>query len=186
MNGYGNTHENHNNPNFSGNAHGDYYTPSRSVRRERYQDIEDKVLFAEAEAIAEGEAFMYKMRRDFPEQTDVNDQLPCKEAEQLELIPQEKKVWTKEEVLDKLLKDDKWLERGILAIFNKQTFEEQRADSTLENNGVGFNGADAHIMSYMANYLKQGNHLSGRFLIQARHKMAKYSGQLAKIANHKV
>lgn len=109
-------------------------------------------------------------------------------SNQMMLIPEEKHVWTKEEILDKLLKDSKWLERSILAIYDKQTIDEKRADSTLENNGIGFNGPDAHIMSYMANYLKQNkdNHLDGRFIIQARHKMPKYAKQLARIANKEI
>ncbi len=92
---------------------------------------------------------------------------------------------TKEMIKEKLLSDNRWLARSILAIYHKQTYEEQIADATLKNNGVGFNGADAYILSSFARQLKCGKLLSFRQLVIARKKMPKYAGQLLKIAKEK-
>jgi hypothetical protein len=91
--------------------------------------------------------------------------------------------YTKEYVRKMLQENDAWLERGILAVYSKQTEDEQGAKDTLHRNGFGFNVADAKYLSYVADYLLSGNHLSGYHIGKARKKMLKYSGQLAKIAN---
>jgi hypothetical protein len=96
------------------------------------------------------------------------------------------KVWKKEEIKDKILLDDKWLCRGIVAIFNKQTAEEQTVEETIKDNGVGFTGADGHLLtSFAKQYISKG-YLSDKQISWARRKMIKYAGQLAKIANGKI
>lgn len=92
---------------------------------------------------------------------------------------------TKDEIAVKLITDTRWLERGILAIYNKQTYEEQASESTLKNNGVGFNGVDAYILSSFAKQLLAGNHLSKKQRILAAKKMPKYAGQLLQIVKEK-
>lgn len=92
---------------------------------------------------------------------------------------------TKELIKEKLLSDNRWLTRGVLAIYEKQTWDEQQAEATKEDNGVGFNGADAYILSSFAKQLKQGRTLSSKQLLIARKKMSKYAGQLLQIAKEK-
>ena len=92
---------------------------------------------------------------------------------------------TKEFIKEKLRSDNRWLCRGILAIYNKQTYEEQNAEATLKDNGVGFNGVDAYILSSFAKQLKQGKALSSKQLVIASKKMPKYAGQLLQIAKEK-
>ena len=93
---------------------------------------------------------------------------------------------TKEEIRKKLETNQKWLERGILAIWEYQTAWEQRASTTIERNGVGFNGVDGSYFAYIVGWLEAGKHLNGRHLEKSRKKMLKYSGQLARIANSRV
>lgn len=93
---------------------------------------------------------------------------------------------------------DEWLERGIAAIYNKQTEDEQMAEQTVHNNGVGFNGIDADIMSSFAKHIIAHNQnkrlglwtypkpLSRKQYNTARNIMGKYAGQLAKIANKEI
>lgn len=85
----------------------------------------------------------------------------------------------------RLMNDQKWIERAILVLYDRQTREEQRAERAIEHNGVGFTGPDSHIMTYYAEWLRAGKHLSGRHLAAARTRVVKYAGQLAKIANEK-
>ena len=85
----------------------------------------------------------------------------------------------------KLITDTKWLYRGILAIYEMQTLEEQSVENTLESNGVGFNGSDANLLSSFAKQLLSRGELSEKQRILARSKMIKYSNQLLKIAKSK-
>lgn len=100
---------------------------------------------------------------------------------------------TKEEILN-LLNNQRYLERAIVAIFEKQTQDEQATNSTKLNNNIGFNGPDAHLGSYMAKFIltgiKQyrkdyGNNLNGKFLEKAKKIMPKYAGQLLSMAKNK-
>lgn len=93
------------------------------------------------------------------------------------------KKWTAEEIKAKMAVDLKWLEHGVLAIYAKQTADEQQSHQTLHHNGIGFSGCDGRYLGYVARYLQSGHHLSGQHLDKTRNKMAKYSGQLAQIAN---
>ena len=90
--------------------------------------------------------------------------------------------YTKQLIREKLEQNQQWLERGVLAVYKFQTCEEQAKETTKEENGVGFNSADAHYLSYVAKWLLKGNHLSGIHLEKAKKKMLKYAGQLEKIA----
>lgn len=95
----------------------------------------------------------------------------------------EQKVWTKEEIRKNLEQSLAWLERGVLAIYARQTQEEQYVGETREHNGVGFNGPDSGYLSYVARWLEDGNHLTGYHVEKVRKRMVKYAGQLARIAN---
>lgn len=101
------------------------------------------------------------------------------------------KVWTKEEIRDRLEQSNVWLERGIVAIYNKQTSVEQGSEQTIEDNGVGFNGRDANYGSSLARQIQlsqrpEGERLSMKQREAGRRMMKKYAGQLARIANRKI
>lgn len=89
---------------------------------------------------------------------------------------------TKEYIKKQLLTDTRWLMRGVVAIFEKQTYDEQQTESTKEHNGVGFNGVDAEILSSFAKQIKAGRTLSVKQTAIAQKKMPKYAGQLLSIA----
>lgn len=95
-------------------------------------------------------------------------------------------AYIKEYIKNQLLTDRRWLLRGIVAIYSKQTSEEQNAETTIEDNGIGFNGVDAYILSSFAKQIKNGHTLSPKQLSIALKKMPKYAGQLVKIANGEV
>jgi len=90
---------------------------------------------------------------------------------------------TREQIESKIMTDQRWLERAILAIYERQTRDEQATDQSKYHNLVGFSGPDAPRLSYYAGWLKSGRHLSGKHLDTARKRMKKYCGQLLKIAN---
>ena len=92
-------------------------------------------------------------------------------------------MWTKETIREKLKSDPRWILRGSVAIYRFQTDQERASEATLEDNGVGFNGVDAYIMSSFAEQVINGYTLSGKQLAIAQKKIVKYAGQLTKIAN---
>jgi hypothetical protein len=101
------------------------------------------------------------------------------------------KVYDAATIREKLVSNDKWLVRGILAIYARQTTDEQQAEQTSHHNGVGFNGTDANILSSFAKQIlswqatenpRYPSPLSPKQLDLARRKMPKYAGQLARIA----
>ena len=92
-------------------------------------------------------------------------------------------TWTKEAAKDLLETDDRMVLRGMVAIYKKQTDDEQMAHQTIEDNGVGFNGFDAEILTSFAEQVIEGRRLSAKQFDIARRRIMKYAGQLADIAN---
>jgi hypothetical protein len=94
--------------------------------------------------------------------------------------------WNVETIRERLELSDKWVTEGVIRIFDYQTAEEQDSHTTSEDNGVGFNGVDAELLSSYAEFAKKAGFLTKGQMVYARKKMLKYSGQLAKIANSKL
>jgi hypothetical protein len=93
------------------------------------------------------------------------------------------KVWTEEEIVFMLCKNDMAVERAILRLYSFQTESERADGSTKVLNGKGFSGADARLGSYYARWLLTNKHLTGKHLQQARSITLKYRGQLLDYAN---
>lgn len=74
-----------------------------------------------------------------------------------------------------------WAVRGLLKIYEFQTEAEQRVGETTEDNGVGFSGCDAHILSSFADQIKAGRQMSEKQLAIIYKKMPRYSRQLVNI-----
>ena len=77
------------------------------------------------------------------------------------------------------------LERAILRIDERQTHDERISGETLHSNGIGWSGSDASVGTYMANFVRSGNALSGAWRLRAFRLAIKYRAQLADIANAK-
>lgn len=89
---------------------------------------------------------------------------------------------TVEMVRSNLETKDRWVERGILALYARQTEFEKATKTTIENNKRGFDAFDAKTGSYMARWLLSGRPLSGYWLRRARKMALKYAIQLTAIA----
>lgn len=94
-----------------------------------------------------------------------------------------KKVWTKDEIKSLLEKNDLFVAKSVVKIWERQTTSEKTSQSTEVNNGIGFNGLDAKIMSSFAEYFVTHGRLSAKQLNLARKKIMKYAKQLTSIAN---
>jgi len=96
------------------------------------------------------------------------------------------KIWTRDEIKAKLNEDPKWVERGIVAIYKRQTEDEKRSEATKIHNGVGFNKVDAGFLTSLAKAIEKYGRLTPKQLTYGRKKVMKYSGQLVKIANNEI
>jgi hypothetical protein len=67
---------------------------------------------------------------------------------------------------------------GVVSLLSRQTADEQSSDNTIYHNNRGFNGTDAHYLTYVAKYIQRGNHLSGKHIAKVAHKLPKYWGQI--------
>jgi hypothetical protein len=99
-------------------------------------------------------------------------------------------VIDKDFIVKALTKSNAWLFRAIVSIFEYQTADEQTAEVTAHDNGVGFSGVDAQMMSSFAKQIiehgkgnsKFASPLSPKQIELARKRMVKYAGQLLRIA----
>lgn len=92
-----------------------------------------------------------------------------------------KKQW----VLNKLDENSRWVEKAVVAIFNRQTNDEQRTNSTNNNNSMGFNGLDAEFGSSLAKAILKYGKLTPNQAPHARRIIGKYWKQLIEVAEAK-
>ena len=93
---------------------------------------------------------------------------------------------TKETFKDLLAKNDTFLERSLIVLYDRQTADEKSAQTTAHENGRGFNGTDAFILTSFAQWaisgaakgIPEGKRLSTKQKEIARRKLTKYTGQL--------
>ena len=109
----------------------------------------------------------------------------CERSELVRKAISEKPEWNADLIRERLERSDKWVAEAIVAIYNYQTIEEQAEGITVEDNGVGFNGVDAEILTSYAEFYKKAGFLTPKQLVIGRNKIKKYAGQLAKIAQRK-
>lgn len=96
-------------------------------------------------------------------------------------------MYTREQVRAKLASDDRWLLRGLVAIYRHQMNDEQEQRLTKYKNNVGFNAADAPVLTEWAKAAEQGDtNFHPTALAIVRSRMLKYAGQLARIANNQI
>lgn len=96
----------------------------------------------------------------------------------------EEKKWTKQMARGLLENDPVAVIRGIVAIYNYQTADEQVTEHTQHQNGVGLSGADDEFLTSLAKQILNGRSLSEKQFSAGKKAMMKYAGQLARIANH--
>jgi hypothetical protein len=82
-----------------------------------------------------------------------------------------------------LTTNDKWLAGALIKIFNMQTREEKSSESTSEDNGIGFTGVDAYILTSFSKQLLGKGTLSKKQVDMLRKKMPKYWAQIYRISD---
>jgi hypothetical protein len=92
-------------------------------------------------------------------------------------------TWTSDVILEKISTDVKWLIRGLLALYQRQTESEKSTATTDASNKMGFSVFDAELLSSFAKQVLNGDTLSQRQIDVIRRRLPKYVNQLTKIAN---
>ncbi len=95
-----------------------------------------------------------------------------------------RKIWTRDEIINKINTDNRWVERAILRLWKGQTNEERQAENTYDHNDVGFSSAAAHIGSYLGKWVESGKPLTGKWLEKGRKIALNHVRQLVKFANN--
>jgi len=90
------------------------------------------------------------------------------------------------EIKQMLLNSNHAVERGIVAIWKRQTEDEKAAEQTRKKNNIGFSAFHARRGTYYANWINSGRHLSGKHVDLGRKLILHYTNQLTKISNKEV
>jgi len=77
----------------------------------------------------------------------------------------------------------KRLGNALVQLFERQTDDEQTAETTKYHNNIGFNACDAEILTNIAKWFMAKGWMSNKQTALVRKRIKKYSGQLADIAN---
>lgn len=88
------------------------------------------------------------------------------------------KDMTKEYIQEQLQFNPKWIERGLVVLYNRQTQDEKENVMTKWENGVGFNGSDVKYLTYCSKWVLSGRSLSGVHLNKCGKMLKKYWKQI--------
>jgi hypothetical protein len=91
-------------------------------------------------------------------------------------------IFTRQEIVTLLRGDPRAVERGILALYERQLEDERSASTARARNRSGFSIATAPDGTRLAQQLLAGQRLAGRDLSRAFEIASYHAGQLARIA----
>ena len=110
----------------------------------------------------------------------------CKSCETNGAPPPVKKkrtVWTEAKMRALLLSNNHAVQSALVALYQRQTADEQNAGDTKHTNGVGFSGAHAKQGTYLAKWVLSNRNLGGKFIVDGRKIVLHYTRQLVEEAN---
>lgn len=84
----------------------------------------------------------------------------------------------KTHIKNQLATNPAWALRALVKIYERQTADEQCSGITKEDNGVGFSGVDATILSSFATQVLNGRNLSAKQMAIVYKKMPRYHRQV--------
>jgi len=93
------------------------------------------------------------------------------------------KIWTRTEIEALIMAKPHAVERAMVAIWERQTADEQASQTTNHHNGRGFCGWAARSGTYYAEWIMSGRRLTGKHLVKARKIALHHAGQLTDFAN---
>lgn len=93
--------------------------------------------------------------------------------------------WNRENLWEILSTNNDQLAKALVALYQRQTTQEQHSKQTADHNGIGFNGVDAPFLSSCAEGVKKHGKLTQNQATHVRKALKKYLGQLVAIANER-
>lgn len=98
--------------------------------------------------------------------------------------------WTPTRIKELLATNDVAVEQALLALYDRQTRDEQLSAITTHQNGMGFSGPDAEFLTSLSQWIlrstrAKGQRLTPKQMTAARKRLVKYAGQLVKVAEEK-
>ena len=82
-------------------------------------------------------------------------------------------------VLKKLLAtNEKWTKRALVRIYEAQTNDEKSRGETVHDNGVGFTGNDAKLLTRIAKWYAEKDFIGAGYMAILYRRMPKYAGQI--------
>lgn len=93
--------------------------------------------------------------------------------------------YTKEVIQENLSTNPKWIERALVVLYERQTYDEKVTKETIKENGIGFNSSDSRYLSYCSEWVLKGNRLNGKHLEKCGKKLPKYWRQIKEIIESK-
>ena len=85
-------------------------------------------------------------------------------------------------IRERLATSPAWATRGLLRIYDNQTADEQASQTTSHDNGIGFSGCDAEILSSFAEQIRRGRNMSPKQMALIFKRMPKYAAQLESVS----
>ena len=77
-----------------------------------------------------------------------------------------------------LATNEKWAKKALVRIYEAQTADEKDSHETLHENGVGFNGHDAQILTKIAKWYNQHGTIGDGYMRILHDRMPKYARQI--------
>ena len=82
-------------------------------------------------------------------------------------------------VLKKLLAtNERWAKKALMRIYAAQTSDEKDCGETLHDNGVGFNGVDAKLLTRIAKWYAEKNYIGAGYMKIVHDRIPKYADQI--------
>lgn len=86
-------------------------------------------------------------------------------------------------IREKLENNPDWAKRALLRIYENQTYDEQNSGATVHDNGIGFTGCDASILTSFAEGLKKYGNLTVKQMALLHKKIGKYAKQIYSVTD---
>lgn len=80
-----------------------------------------------------------------------------------------------------LTTNETWAKAALVRIYDNQTECEKNAEETIVQNGIGFTGGDARLLTSFAEWYKSHGWLSPKQMAYVFRKIGKYAGQLMRM-----
>lgn len=94
-------------------------------------------------------------------------------------------TWNKQRIQELIVANDEAAVRALFVVYGNQTEAEKADGKTVEDNGTGFSGVDAEILTSFAHFYQRNGFLSPKQMALLKARIAKYWRQLLSAAEAK-